>query len=482
MRGKDIVEEYREESDDHVDHPKSLIKHQLLRCDIKYSPKLFLLVTPLLLFAVFQIHVFPTISFSSSSLIPCTSSCKQQQPLEKLRQSVTFLPLKDIRYAERAGEGHTWFMSTLNDTQVEGGAQHLHFPSELSKGRLLCFKGRNIHDGSWNYYALAWPEALPENATLKEGLTYVSSTDYVYYNIWHGLSALAPLAAWHLQNGCRSPARWLLYYKGELRTRVPPWLSTLMEAVYGTQSVNIEELKGYEAAPVCFEEAVVTRHCESGISREKLEEVTDLFRCKARAHCNVSAGGDDVVVRVMMLLRRGGRSFKNDTHVIGIFETECRKIKGCRLQVAYSINLTVCQQVKVMSETDVLISPHGAQMSNLIFMEKGSSVMELFPKGWLKLAGQGQNVFQWLCRWSGMHHMGTWHDTEGPPCEYPEDDRRCMSVYKNAQIGHNETRFREWARTVFNEARVRKMAETSNPKPSDHVGCGCASKSLPRTL
>lgn len=40
--------------------------------------------------------------------------------VEKLRSSVTFLPLKDLRYKEKALQGHTWFMSSMNDTHEEG--------------------------------------------------------------------------------------------------------------------------------------------------------------------------------------------------------------------------------------------------------------------------------------------------------------------------------------------------------------------------
>ena len=97
---------------------------------------------------------------------------------------------------------------------------------------------------------------------------------------------------------------------------------------------------------MCFEEAVMMRHNEHGISQARMEEAYGLLRCKARTHCNVSADEDEkIVVGVTMFLRTGARSFKNDSHVIGIFEKECRNITGCRLQVAYVNNLTVCQQV-----------------------------------------------------------------------------------------------------------------------------------------
>lgn len=43
--------------------------------------------------------------------------------------AATFLPLKDLRFAETAMTGNTWFMSSLNDTYEENEAEYLYFPS-----------------------------------------------------------------------------------------------------------------------------------------------------------------------------------------------------------------------------------------------------------------------------------------------------------------------------------------------------------------
>lgn len=126
-----------------------------------------------------------------------------------------------------------------------------------------------------------------------------------------------------------------------------------------------------------------------------------------------------------------------------------------------------------MSLTDIVISAHGAQLSNMILMDRDSSVMELFPKGWLELAGVGQYVHHWLASWSGMKHEGAWRDPVGDPsCPFPEDDRRCMSVFKNGRIGHNETYFAEWARRVLGEVRLRKAARPGPEIPVSGL-CGC---------
>ncbi|CBI38223.3 unnamed protein product, partial [Vitis vinifera] len=438
-----------------------------------YSPKLsvYMLTACVILFILFQIQSLhspgsPSSSSSSPSwpLIHSWNVVSQESPncshelhalAEKLSDAVTFLPLKDLRYAQTAQQGHTWFMSSMHDTRVEGEVQYQQYPSAASRGRLLCIKGRDTHDGVWNSYALAWRDALPRNATVLKGLTFVSYNHYNYDNIWHGLSAMMPFVAWHLRQGqCAVPTRWVLYHWGELRMKMGPWVKSLIQATFGG-SVNIEEFG------------------DSGDEGRRLE-VYDMMRCKARKYCNVRIEGRGLaVIGLTMLMRTGARSFRNESAVVRIFQRECRKVEGCRLTVAYSNNLTFCQQVKLMSLTDILVSPHGAQLTNMFLMDRNSNVMEFFPKGWLKLAGVGQYVYHWIASWSGMKHEGAWRDPNGDDCPYPEDDRRCMSIYKNGRIGYNDTFFEEWARNILVEVKTRKMEEALNKNNAVVLG-GCA--------
>jgi hypothetical protein len=206
--------------------------------------------------------------------------------ISKLRESVTFLPLKDLRFAETAMEGNTWFMSSLNDTHEANEAEYLYFPSQMSKGRLLCIKGRHATDGTKNSYALVWPEALPDSATLMKGLTFVSDTFYDYGNLWHGLTGMAPFVGWSMKNKCLNPTRWVLFHWGELRSKMGSWLQHLMQANFG--AVKIERFEG----PYCFEKTVVImRHNEGSMGKERNLQVFGLLRCNARRFCDISPGG-----------------------------------------------------------------------------------------------------------------------------------------------------------------------------------------------
>lgn len=270
-----------------------------------------------------------------------------------------FLPVKNLSLASTAMDGNTWFMSSLNDTREPGEPEHLFFPSEESGNRLLCLSGRDERNGTRNYYALVPPDSLPPNARLLPGLTFVSDTYYDYTNLFHSLMAVVPFVAWHETKNCVMPARWVLYHWGELRKSMSPWIASIVEAVFG-ENTDIEKFEGSndnKSRPSCFEEAVVFRHNEGSMSRERKEEVYGMIRCKARAYCNITreAGGEKAI-RMTLLLRTGARSFKDEQAIARIFGKECNKVDGCRFKVTRADNLTFCDQVTTCSLLYMIIS------------------------------------------------------------------------------------------------------------------------------
>ncbi|KAK9269924.1 hypothetical protein L1049_025497 [Liquidambar formosana] len=428
------------------------------------------------------------LSFSNGKvwLVPpiiLTTPLTSKRCTSELRDSITFLPLIDLRFSQTAMDGNTWFMSSMNDTHEENEAEYLYFPSQASKGRLLCIKGRDEENGAKNSYALAWPGSLPDLAILIKGLTFVSDTYYDYGNLWHGICAMAPFVGWSIRNQCVKPTRWVLFHWGELRDRMGLWLQKLMQANFG--EVKVE---GFEKGdrPYCFEKAVVMRHNLGRMGKEKKLEVSDLLRCKARGFCGVNPAGRGVeinekgvpVIRLTLLMRRGSRSFKNAKAVIDIFARQCAMVEGCVLKVAQSEDLSFCDQVRLMTHTDIVASPHGAQLTNMLFMDRKSSIMEFFPKGWLELAGVGQYAHHWMADLSGMKHQGAWWEPLGEEeCPFPRQDPRCFLFYKDGKVGHNETFFAQWARNVLNQVRISKLEQASKssatePHPNSNA-CVC---------
>ncbi|KAI3412776.1 uncharacterized protein J3R85_016899, partial [Psidium guajava] len=380
---------------------------------------------------------------------------------------------------EAAMSRNTWFMSSLSDTAEEDEAEHLYFPSRASKGRILCIKGRDATDGSKNSYALAWPESLPESATLLKGLTFVSDTYYDYVNLWHGLYAVAPFVGWSMRNQCLKPTRWVLFHWGELRSKMGAWAQHLMRATYGDVAV---EVFGGGDGPYCFERAVVMRHNIGKMGEKKKLQVTEQLRCKARDVCGINTSGKgeavnergEPVLRMTLLMRRGSRSFKNASAVVNVFARECERVDGCALSVVQSEDLTFCDQVRVMTYTDIVASPHGAQLTNMLFMDQGSRVMEFFPRGWLELAGIGQHAHRWTAQLCGMIHEGAyWEPLGTKDCPTPHQDLDCFLFYKDAQVGHNETFFAEWTRTVLSRVRESKLEEAKKRLQPKTTTCVC---------
>ncbi|KAL2504661.1 hypothetical protein Adt_20282 [Abeliophyllum distichum] len=179
---------------------------------------------------------------------------------------------------------------------------------------------------------------------------------YNYQNLWHGLCATAPFVRWAMKNQCLKPTSWVLFHWGDLRFKMGSWVSNLMEANFG--EIKVE---GFDKGdgPYCFEKAVVMRHVLGSMGMENKFRAFDLLRCKARRFCGINSG-----------------------------------VKGI--------------EVKVMTYTDIVASPHGAQLTNMLFMDRNGSIMEFFPKGWLEHAGIGQYAHHWMANQSGMRHRGAW--------------------------------------------------------------------------
>jgi hypothetical protein len=142
-------------------------------------------------------------------------------------------------------------------------------------------------------------------------------------------------------------------------------------------------------------------------------------------------------------------------------------------------------QVKLFSNTDVVVSQHGAQLTNLIFMDSSSSVMEFHPKGWLELAGSERNhLYPRLANLMGMRHEGIWNDMEdgGEPCPLSSAmDPQCMRYYKNWRIGDNASYLAGWANRVLIRAKQYKIkqetiSDIAMQSPMHHNGTLCSCK------
>lgn len=432
---------------------------------------------------------------------------------------LSFQPLKDSAVPPYTHRNKTWFMSTLVSRPTHGLPEHFVFPSQPPNDRILCVDAQKKR-----YTLITYSDTFPADAIVAPGLTYLADSFYDYENPWHGLNAISPFFSWRRERGqCEKPRRFVLFKRGDaVVTKVGKWVHKLMKANLDrevsindgilTESVNGES--GNKSMLVCFERAVVMRRGLGGMEGKNRRRLFDMMRCKAWKFCgrldrdgdglannpaaetestgtstssvvNVSTAAAAVTIRVSLLVREGTRGFANATQVRYVIERECRKlpckceVRVLRLAAGENGNrrtMSFCEQVRVMRNSDVVVSTHGAQLTNMMFMPPGSSVMEMFPTGWLQGAGPGQFIYQWLADWSHLHYEGAWRDPHGIMCPRPSSStttnnkseeidmiKRCFAVrQKNQKVGVDEAYLARWTSRVLTKTFARKTEMNFN--------------------
>lgn len=379
-------------------------------------------------------------------------------------QNVEFRPLMDVGIQSKlATDGIHRFMSAIRGRGMAMGApEFFNFPSNFSDGRVLCIKGNSTSNGTINQYAFAFPEALPPNALFLRGHTLISENSYDFVNLWHSFTNFVPFFYWKTESQCSIASRIVIFQLGSLKLGIGSWIRRILEAT--GLSPEIETLS-YDGRPVCFEKAVVNRMGLHRIHTEDMFKIIQEIRCRTRRMCNVLkpvAIGERKQFTVTLAVRSHGRAFRNVSAWRDVVKSQCEALQDCEWVVIYPANLTFCQQVEAMSKTDILVSAHGAQLTNMIFMNPGGRVLEMFPKGWLELAGSGQYIYRNLATMMGLKHEGFWRDPSTPNCTNPEQHGKCMSFYKFQKIGLNSTYVAAWLGKVIKDFRSQMHGVQQN--------------------
>lgn len=106
-------------------------------------------------------------------------------------------------------------------------------------------------------------------------------------------------------------------------------------------------------------------------------------------------GKDHPVIGILNRNETAARTLLNAQQL----QTFLAKMTDRPVEIVYFENKTFFEQVEFMMQTDILVSPHGAQLTSINFMSSCGGVFEVFPPGyWFP------NFFGPLAATSGLSH------------------------------------------------------------------------------
>jgi hypothetical protein len=104
-------------------------------------------------------------------------------------------------------------------------------------------------------------------------------------------------------------------------------------------------------------------------------------------------------LRVTILNRKGTRAIKNLDKVKRFLATNAVARNRFKIRWQYFEHLNFLEQVSVMEATDILVTVHGAGLTNAVFMSPCSVILEFLPYGY------GQGYFDRIFSSHFLHHQ-----------------------------------------------------------------------------
>ena len=146
---------------------------------------------------------------------------------------------------------------------------------------------------------------------------------------------------------------------------------------------------------------------EQGLERRSYSLIRQLYRQKLVPEVSSAAGKADPV-RVLYLGRAqtDARHVLNEAGLLESLELAIGRIPGVEMQVALNFeSISFEEQVRQSASADILIGPHGAGLTHVLFMRPHSVLIELLPHAW---ADPG---YRTLSHYTGSVYMH-WQQTE----------------------------------------------------------------------
>lgn len=204
--------------------------------------------------------------------------------------------------------------------------------------------------------------ATPKNAPARLSGTHWQHAQQVLLPCWS-------LFSWHPKK-----ARYVLLTGGVGLTASHPWTAFVLDAMGATVVADRSGVAGD-----CPLEGRLRRKTGTGDAGSEILWLADPAHAAAlQAAAGLSPPPPGAGLRVGVLNRRSHRRWDAD----GAFLNRTRAAfpDATVADEAYFEALAPAAQAAWVHAADVVVSPHGAQLSNLVFARKCTAVLELFPR------------------------------------------------------------------------------------------------------
>ncbi|KAI5069393.1 hypothetical protein GOP47_0015694 [Adiantum capillus-veneris] len=157
---------------------------------------------------------------------------------------------------------------------------------------------------------------------------------------------------------------------------ISKWSLGLLDVFSKDLKVEYMPPVGKEEPPVCFEDAILFAGLTNSGYMPNVE-THDWFRNRILEHCNVPITKANMPVRDVVIVHRpnSSRNIRNYEAVKNRLEAELQ----VPVKMAVPGPWSFCNQVKLVAEADIVLTPHGSQNANLLVVRPGSSIFEVFP-------------------------------------------------------------------------------------------------------
>ena len=185
-----------------------------------------------------------------------------------------------------------------------------------------------------------------------------------------------------------------------------------LDAQWALLFSKVMKMKQMTEKPVIFKEAIFSipghespmyymEQNKLQYAEEFSKNYLDLFDLNSNKQLNCSALTVVVGIRRDYFMHPGEkrnteRKFKNEMEVLKTVQDE---FKGHSVETLIAEDISLNEQLSIMTKADILIGMHGCIMTHAMFMPKHGAIFEMYPKHWTP-----QPFFKAIARWRGLKY------------------------------------------------------------------------------